>query len=157
MEVTARQAEELFQFLRPDQVVRLSAAAEPVSFKSGETIYERGEDAAFIYVVVEGRISLLLPGSEGLHVVVNEVGEGELFGVCVCLGVPTYSVTAQCSEESWLLRIDAGLLKRLMDQDPEIGYALETQIARIYYGRYTDAVKRLSGILTHIGVEHECR
>jgi CRP-like cAMP-binding protein len=156
VEVTAKQAEELFQFLRPEQVVRLSSVAEPVSFKPGATVYEQGSEATYLYVVLSGRVELLLPGRDGVYVLVNEIGVGELFGVCVCLGVPSYSVTARCSEDAWLLRVDAEVLKRLMDGDPEIGYALETQIAKIYYGRYGEAMRRLSGIVAHVGVGSEC-
>jgi len=152
MEITGRQSEELFQFLRPEQVVGLNKAAEPVSFKPGEVVYERGGPATYMYVVISGEIALHVPGDDGMNVLVNEVGPGELFGVCVCLGVEHYTTTAMCSENAWLLRIEAAMLKRLMDEDVEIGYALQTEIARIYFERYVDAMRRLSGVLVHVGV-----
>ena len=151
MQVTERQAEELFRFLRPEQVVRLNKAAEPVSFKPGEVVYERGAPATYMYVVISGKIALHVPSADGMNVMVNEVGKGQLFGVCVCLGVDCYTTTAVCAEDAWLLRIEAAVLKRLMDQDVEIGYALQTEIAGIYFGRYVDAIQRLSGVLVHVG------
>ena len=151
MQVADSQSEELFQFLRPEQVVGLNKAAEPVSFKPGELVYERGSPATYMYVVITGKIALHVPGDDGLNVLVNEVGTGQLFGVCVCLGVERYTTTAKCSEDSWLLRIEAAVLKQLMDRDVEIGYALQTEIARIYFGRYVDAMRRLSGVLVNVG------
>jgi CRP-like cAMP-binding protein len=151
MQVTERLAEELFRFLRPEQVVRLNRAAEPVSFKPGDVVYESDAPATYMYVVISGKIALHVPSDDGLNVLVNEVGTGQLFGVCVCLGVECYTTTAMCSEHAWLLRIEAAVLKRLMDQDVEIGYALQTEIARIYFGRYVDAIRRLSGVLVHVG------
>jgi thioredoxin reductase (NADPH) len=153
MEVTARHAQELFQFLRPDQVIRLSKVAQPASFKTGETVYERGASATYMYVVVSGRIALLAPGADGVDVLVNELGEGELFGVCVCLGVDSYSVTARCEEDAWLLRMEAAAVKRLIDEDVAIGYGLATQIAKIYFARYIATVRRLTAIITHIPLE----
>ena len=151
MEANERQSEELFQFLSPEQVVGLNKAAEPVSFKPGEMVYEGGAPATYMYVVISGKIALHVPSEDGMNVLVNEVGTGQLFGVCVCLGVECYTTTAMCSEDAWLLRIEAAVLKRLMDQDVQIGYALQTEIARIYFGRYVDAMRRLSGVLVHVG------
>ena len=155
MEITAKQAEELFQFLRPEQVVELNAAAEPVSFKPGDTVYRQGSKATYMYVVVSGKIALYAPGEDGVDVMVNELGAGKLFGVCVCLGVDAYTVTAECSEDAWLLRINADVLKGLMDEDKEIGYALERQIARIYFGRYVHATRRLREVVAQVGAIHD--
>jgi CRP-like cAMP-binding protein len=155
MEVTARQAEELFQFLRPEQVVALNAAAEPVSFKPGETVYRQGSPATYMYVVASGTIALYSPGDDGVDVQINQLGPGKLFGVCVCLGVDEYTATAQCSEDAWLLRINAEVLKGLMDRDTEIGYALEKQIAKIYFNRYVNATRRLREVVTQVGEIHD--
>jgi CRP-like cAMP-binding protein len=155
MEVTAKQAEELFQFLRPEQVVAVNAAAEPVSFKPGETVYRQGSPATYLYVVVSGKIALYSPGDDGVDVQINELGPGKLFGVCVCLGVDKYTATAVCSEDAWLLRINAEVLKGLMDRDPEIGYALEKQIAKIYFNRYVNATRRLREVVSEVGAIHD--
>jgi CRP-like cAMP-binding protein len=155
MQVTAKQAEELFQFLRPEQVVALNAAAEPVSFGPGETVYRHGSRATSMYVVVSGKIALYAPGQDGVDVRINELGPGKLFGVCMCVGADTYTTTAQCTEDAWLLRLDAEMLQRLMEQDREIGYALEKQIARIYFNRYVNATRRLSEVVGQIGAIHD--
>jgi CRP-like cAMP-binding protein len=156
MQVTEQQAQELFQFLRPDKVTILNHSAEPVSFKAGETVYDEGSKAHSMYVVISGKVALLKPGADGVHVRVNEIGEGQLFGVCVCLGIDAYTTTAQCAEDAWLLRVDADVLKRLMDEDCTMGYALQTQIARIYFGRYANAMRRLGAIVTNASVEPAC-
>ena len=150
MEVTEKQAQELFQFLRPVQVMQLSQAAEPVCFNAGETVYRQGEKATYMYVVISGKIALLSPGEDAPNVLVNELGEGKLFGVCVCVGVDSYTVTAQCVEDAWLLRIKTDALKKLMEDDFEVGYALQTQIAKIYFRRYVNSTRRLSAIVSHI-------
>jgi CRP-like cAMP-binding protein len=154
MEVTEKQAQELFRFLPPVQVMQLNQAAEPVSFKSGETVYRRGERATFMYVVISGKIALLAPGDKEANVLVNELGEGKLFGVCVCVGVDSYTVTAKCVEEAWLLRIKTDVLKKLMEDDFEVGYALQKQIAQIYFRRYANSTRQLSAIVSNIPMKH---
>jgi len=156
MEVTEQQAQELFCFLRADKVAILNNSAEPVSFKAGDTVYEEGSPATYMYVVISGKVALLKPRDDSINVRVNEICKGELFGVCVCLGVDAYTTTAQCSEDAWLLRIETDVLKRLMDEDCAMGYALQTQIARIYFGRYANTMQRLGAILTNVSIEPVC-
>jgi CRP/FNR family transcriptional regulator len=155
LDITAKQAEELFKFLRPHQMVAVNAAAETVSYKPGEVVYTQGSDATFLYVVATGKIALMAPGPHGVDVQINELGPGKLFGVCMCLGVDAYTTTALCTEEAWLRRINAEKLQRLMDDDREIGYALEKEIARIYFNRYVNVTRRLSEVVAQVGAIHD--
>jgi CRP-like cAMP-binding protein len=147
------EAHEVFRYLRPDQLRTVSDAAEPVSFRAGETVYRQGERAECLYVVLSGRVALSLPGRGGVSVLVDQLGAGEMFGSCVCLDLADYTVTAQCSEASELLRIEASVLKRLMDQDLKMGYALQTQISKIYFKRYVDAMRKLQAIVMNLPLE----
>ena len=147
------EAYDVFRFLRPDQVRRLSDSAETVGVREGEFIYHRGERATHLYVVLTGQVALRLPVREGMSVLVDNLGPGAMFGSCVCLDLPTYSVAAQCMERSRLLRIDAGLLKRLMDDDLPMGYALQTEISKTYFSRYLDAMGKLQAVVLNLPLE----
>jgi len=147
------EAHEVFSYLRPDQVRAVSEAAEPLSYRAGETVYRQGGSAEYLYVVLAGRVDLSLPGRGDVSVLVDRLGVGEMFGSCVCLDLAEYSVTAQCAEDSDLLRIDASVLKRLMDQDLRMGYALQTRISKIYFGRYVDAMRKLQAIVMNLPLE----
>jgi len=94
-----------------------------------------------------------VPAGQAFSVLVDRLGVGEMFGSCVCLDLAEYSVTAQCAEDSDLLRIDASVLKRLMDQDLRMGYALQTRISKIYFGRYVDAMRKLQAIVMNLPLE----
>jgi CRP/FNR family cyclic AMP-dependent transcriptional regulator len=153
MQTMTLEAHEVFSYLRPDQLGAVSEAAEPVSRRAGETVYRQGERADFLYVVLTGRVALSLPGRGDVSVLVDHLGAGEMFGSCVCLDLAEYSVTAQCVEDSELLRIEASVLKRLMDQDLKMGYALQTRISKIYFGRYVDAMRKLQAIVMNLPLE----
>lgn len=147
------EAYDVFRFLRPDQVRRLSDSAETVTLSEGEFIYHRGEMATHLYVVLSGRVTLRLPIREGMNVLVDDLGRGAMFGSCVCLDLPTYTVSAQCMQPCELLRIDAGLLKRLMDDDLRMGYALQTEISKTYFSRYLDAMGKLQAVVLNLPLE----
>jgi CRP-like cAMP-binding protein len=153
MAVAQLERHEVFQFLRPDQVMAISEAAEVVEYRVGETIYRKGEPAASFYVVLDGQVSLRLPGKAGITVQVDELTTGAMFGSCVCFQFAEYSLTAQCTSDARILKLDAATLKELMDKDLVMGYAIQTQISRIYFNRYLDTMKKLQSIVLNLPLE----
>ena len=153
MAVAQLERNEVFQFLRPEQVMAISDAAKVMEYRSGDTVYEMGEPARYFYVVLDGQVSLRLPGGSGVSIQVDELTRGAMFGSCVCFDLVDYSVSAQCTSESRLLRLDAATLKELMDQDLVMGYAIQTQISRLYFKRYLDTMKKLQAIVMNLPLE----
>ena len=131
----------------------ISDAANVAEFRAGDTVYRMGEPARYFYVVLEGQVSLRLPGRTGVNVQIDELTQGAMFGSCVCFDLVNYSLTALCSTDCRLLRIDAATLKQLMDKDLVMGYAIQTQISRIYFNRYLDTMKKLQAIVMNLPLE----
>jgi CRP-like cAMP-binding protein len=144
---------EVFQFLRPDQLRAISDVAEVREYQAGETIYERGSKADHFYVVLEGQVSLRLPGQSGVSVQIDELTEGAVFGSCVCFQFVEYSLNAQCTRDSKVLKIESATLKELMDEDLLMGYTIQTQISRIYFNRYIETMKKLQSIVMNLPLE----
>jgi CRP-like cAMP-binding protein len=146
---------EVFQFLRPDQVRAISDVAQVVEFAAGDTIYERGVKADHLYVVLDGQVSLRLPGQSGVSIQIDELTEGAIFGSCICFQLVDYSLNAQCTSDSKVLKIESTTLKELMDQDLLMGYTIQTQISRIYFNRYIQTMKKLQSIVMNLPLETE--
>lgn len=144
---------EVFQFLRPDQVKKISEVAEEVSYAGGETIYEMGARADHFYIVLEGQVSLRLPGYRGVSIQIDELTTGAIFGSCVCFQLTNYSLNAQCTSDSRLLKISSITLKDLMDEDLVMGYTIQTQISRIYFQRYIETMNKLQSIVMNLPLE----
>ena len=147
------EGQEVFQFLRPEQVKAISDVAEVVEFQAGDTIYEKDSPAEFFYVVLEGQVSLRLPGQSGVSLQVDELTKGAMFGSCVCFQFVDYSLNAQCTTDARLLKIESATLKELMDGDLVLGYTIQTQISRIYFHRYIDTMKKLQSIVLNLPLE----
>lgn len=146
-------AKEVFDFLRPDQVNAISEASETLNCVAGETVYERGAKADHFFTVLKGRVALRLAGKEGVRIVIDEVTNGAMFGSCVCFNRDSYALTAQCTEDSEILKVEGAVLKNLMDEDLMMGYGLQTRISEIYFTRYTDTMKKLQAIVMNIPIE----
>jgi CRP-like cAMP-binding protein len=146
---------EVFQFLRPDQVRVISDVAQVVEYQAGETIYEKGAKADYFYVVLDGQVSLRLPGQSGVSIQIDELTGGAVFGSCICFQLVEYSLNAQCTRDSSLLKIESATLKELMDEDLLMGYTIQTQISRIYFNRYIETMKKLQSIVMNLPLETE--
>ena len=144
---------EVFQFLRPDQLRAISDVARVVEYDAGQTIYERGTKADHFFVVLEGQVSLRLPGQNGVSIQIDELTEGAVFGSCVCFQLVDYTLNAQCTRDSKVLKIESATLKELMDQDLLMGYTIQTQISRIYFNRYIETMKKLQSIVMNLPLE----
>jgi CRP-like cAMP-binding protein len=146
-------AHEVFGFLRPDQVDAISDRAERVRLPAGATVYERGIKAEYLYTVLDGEVTLRLPGKGGLSVIIDQLRRGDMFGSCVCFQRDSYALTAQCTKDSELLKIESTALKRLMDDDLRMGYALQTRISAVYFGRYIETMRKLQAITLSLPIE----
>lgn len=149
------EAQDVFSFMRPEQVNALSNASDIIDYKAGDTVYYRGEKAKHMYVVLRGEVSLRLPGKGGFTIPIDVVTPGAIFGSCQCFDIDTYSTTAQCTQDSRLMRIDAKVLERLMDEDLPMGYVMQRRIAAIYFNRYLETMKKLQAIVMNLPIEAE--
>jgi CRP-like cAMP-binding protein len=144
---------EIFQHLRPEQIKKISGAAEVVDHQAGDTIYFKGAKATHFFVVLSGQVSLRMPGKAGVSIQIDEALPGDMFGSCVCFGLVNYALTAQCTLDSQLLKIEAAVLKELMDEDLMMGYVIQTQISAIYFARYVETMKKLQAIFMNLPIE----
>jgi CRP-like cAMP-binding protein len=149
------ESREVFEFLRPEQVRALSDAAEEISLRAGEFVYHQGTPADHFFVLLSGQVALRLRQNKGMTLQINELTSGAMFGSCVCFEVPNYSLTAQCTEDARLLSIRADSLKRLMEDDLLMGYAIQVRISRVYFRRYIDTMRMLQAIVQMIPLRPE--
>jgi CRP-like cAMP-binding protein len=147
------ESQDVFGFLLPKQVHAISEAAQAIGVQAGEAVYSQGEPADFMYVVLDGEVMLRLPGRGGVSVPIDVVGAGAMFGSCMCFDIATYSTTAQCISDARLLKIRASAIKKLMDDDPRMGYALQRRISQIYFRRYLDTMRKLQTVVMSLPVE----
>ncbi|MCU0305261.1 MAG: cyclic nucleotide-binding domain-containing protein [Thermoanaerobaculales bacterium] len=153
MSVERLEGHEVFQFLRPEQLETISDVAEIVELEAGDVVYRKSTRADHFYVLLEGQVALRLPGKAGVSLQVEELTPGAMFGSCVCFKLTDYSLEARCTTDSKLLKIESATLRKLMDRDLVLGYTIQTQISRIYFHRYLDAMKKLQAIVLNLPLE----
>lgn len=137
------QKENVFGFMTPEQIDALSNASEVIEKQTGDTIYQRGENTKYFYVVLDGSVALRLPENGSESILIDEIEAGNMFGSCISLEFGTYFCSAQCTKQAHLLRVDTATLKKILDRDCCMGYAIQSRISQIYFERYMKTMKKL--------------
>jgi len=154
MAVSTLNRQELFKFLRPDQVNVLSKYSDLLEFKPGAMVYHRGAKADFFYIVISGKVALRLPGkSKNSDILIEEVGEGGMFGGSIAFALDSYFLNAQCIDKTEILRINSSVLREIMEEDKNIGFTVQAEISKNYYMRYIDTMKKLQALVMNVPEE----
>ena len=141
--MTERMVEILKQTM-PFQVVgdgllrRIAALGRRVSYEQGAVIYEAGDVADDIYIIVSGRVEHALePGAQARRPV-KMLGAGDVFGWAALLEkYPHRLAKAVCQEATEIIRISGDELLRMLETDPEAGDVVMSRFATMITGDYT--------------------
>ena len=109
--------------LGDERLAKIAALATKVEAPRGAVLFEEGEPADEIYLIVDGRLALTVAAGPGQETVLLTLGPGELTGWS---GLKPHGrvATARVQRDSTLLRLPADALLALCDEDHEIGYAV---------------------------------
>ena len=139
---------ELFQAFSFEEVERISEISGPKKYGVADRVFRRGEFGSHFFVVLEGRVSLLLPSEEEVSsLVVGRMEEGDIFGLSPLLGFDRYTTTAECTEECSVLAVAAEPFRLLLEANPAVGLNTMTVMARAYFSRYIDTLSRFQDVL----------
>jgi CRP-like cAMP-binding protein len=146
-------AQDVFGFLLPEQVNAIADASERLACQAGDFVYEKGDKADYFFVVLDGEVTLRLPTQGGLSLVIDQMGKGEIFGGPLGQKRRSYALSAQCTRNAKLLKIEISVMKKLMEKDMRMGLHLQRHVANAYFNRYIDTMKKLQAIVMNIPVE----
>lgn len=115
----------LFKGCTDSSLDAIAGIAKELNLEKGQVIYGPGDEAVYVYVLVEGIVTFLnQSGLEFLNVQ-REMDRSMIFGWIAL--VPEHKErigTAQLLEDSKVLAIDGERLKAILDQDTKSGYAV---------------------------------
>src|SRR4030042_76536 len=113
---------ELFGTLSESQLSILLSHSSVESFPEGKTIFRQGDEANYLYVLIEGMLDLSIKTGEKYDFLTSKVEkEGAAFGIPSLIEPFRYNVTATCLKPSKVLVINAGHVKTDMEKDPKMG------------------------------------
>jgi len=141
----------LFSNFSVDKVHQISGFSERRKFRKDERVFDHGDKASHVFVLLQGSVFLHLPAKpEEFRIIISKVEVGDLFGMSSLLGAERYTMEAKCIEASDVLMIDAKKFRNLLETDSAVGYGVMNEVAITYLSRYMEILARLQGIVTQI-------
>jgi len=129
---------DVFKGLTENEVKALSDISEKVDLKAGQFVFREGEEARDLFILLAGRVSMLLEVGRGREAVVHSVDAGEAFGWSALVQPYRFTATAKALEESRVVAVDGQALKKLMDKDCYLGFVIMEKLAELISSRLRD-------------------
>jgi CRP-like cAMP-binding protein len=130
-----------------DQMDLLKPLFEELSFRAGTLIFQQGESAIFLYLVINGKVDVSFKPYDGMPITVSHVGKGGLFGWSAVVGSDKYTSSATAIEAGKAFRVRGSELRRFCIEHPEAGKVILEHLADGASSRWKDAHKQVKSIL----------
>jgi len=129
MATTTIQQLKLFQDLSPAQYAILQRLFSPRYEPQGAVIFEQGEPASALYILVAGEIDIRFKPEDGTELTMTHVHPESVIGWSAALGNPLYTSTAICLSDCQMLSIRGQDLRQLCENHPETGLVILERLA----------------------------
>lgn len=118
-----------------DHLEVLAEAARDVRFPAKHRLFEDGGYATRFWLIQSGRVSLdlCLPGDG--TVILENIGMGELLGVSWLFPPYKWGFGAVAVTPVEAFELDAPIVRKLCNADPELGYEFCMRVSRVLAGR----------------------
>jgi len=146
----------LFKGLDADTLQLLEPLFEPYSSLAETTIFEQGEPAHFLYLILEGTIEILYKPYDGPPLTVTTVTEGNIVGWSAAVGNITYSSGAICKDDCYTIRMSSRDLQKLCAREPEAARLILDRLADSVSSRWQDAKSQIQTLLNHSVSARQC-
>lgn len=126
----------LFHGLTPEQCNLLQEMIRERKITAGEVIFEQGDPATSMYIVIHGMIAVRHKPYEEPWLDVAKIQEDGIFGWSAVLGHKHYTSSAIALVDSSLIAINGYQLRSLCLQRPDMGVILLERLATAIADRY---------------------
>ena len=137
---------EIFSLLTSNQIDELSEIAIIKDFGEGQNVYDQGEEAKNLFILLEGEVSLKIPSYkdksiEDFSLEIDKIlHQGELFGTNLLFDVKRYMTRAKVVKPSKIMIIDAERFLEIIRQNKS-EFVVLSYLAKVYFQRYVNAMK----------------
>jgi thioredoxin reductase (NADPH) len=149
-EITATPRDaEMFPTLLPAQVERMRRAGTERAFGAGEVLFDQGDAAPRVLVVIEGSIEVVHPGAAGEHLIAVH-HPGNFTGEIDVLAGTRSMVRGRGRSAGRVIEIDRAALRTVLSTDAEIGETL----MRAFILRRSGLISQDAGDVVLLGSRH---
>lgn len=128
----------LFAGIDSSQLKLLAFHSQPMEFKAGENLITQGEQGKAAYVILEGRVKIVLEGDH--EIVLAERGENTLLGELSLLSDSVTTATVRAETKVTALEIKKEMFIQLLESDAVVA----SHVARVISDKLVESLQLLS-------------
>lgn len=121
-----------FSRLEDEEIERIARIAKLKTVKAGESVDVQGEPATKFYILVSGRMAVVLTLDFGVaHQTyqVTTLGPGDMFAWSGLVGNPHYTAGSRAVTPCSYLEFEVSELERLFEENPKLSYVMMRLVA----------------------------
>jgi CRP-like cAMP-binding protein len=122
---------ELFEDIESEQLAKIKPLFKPCQYQAGETIFEQGQQAESLFILVDGVVAIRFDPHDGEILTVATIEKDGVFGWSAVFGSDTYTSGAICMEDAQLLCVDGCDLKEFNKKDPKTCILILNRLAKV--------------------------
>ena len=131
---------QIFRGLNHEQLAEIIKFCEEAEFQPGTKLFEQGEDAVYLWIVKEGQVDLrfdVAGSTSSEENTISSISEAGAFGWSSFASPNKYRLAGYCvGKPCKLIKVDREGLRRLFDNDSDIGYAVISNVATVVGTRF---------------------
>lgn len=120
----------MFRGLAPDDQARITALATVREFARGDLLWNMGDPADALTVIVKGRVKIVRHADAG-DVILEIFGDGESVGAIAVYNYMPYPAAAVAMEPTSVLVLPRREYFELLDRNPEFARAIIRELTRL--------------------------
>lgn len=134
----------IFAGVSDHEIEKLASRFTARTFSQGEYLFHEREPATLFYLIIEGRVKILQTSVEGLEVILNVFGPGELIGALPTLGQGNYPASGEALTDVIVYEITPLNFEDILLHHPKI----TLNLLRFVTGRLQSAHRQLRVMAT---------
>ena len=119
----------LFRDVTAQTRAEISRIAAEESHEAGKLLFEAGDAAEHLYMLVEGRVRLSTRGTGHIAHIVSDAGDA--VGWSSMAGNEAYTASAECLGPVKVLKFDTDRLVKVLEKDPVSGMSFYRRLAEV--------------------------
>jgi CRP-like cAMP-binding protein len=138
-----------FYGLSAPEIQLLAPFFAPQTWVAGTVVFEQGDYAEYLYLVVSGEVTIRYKPEDGPVMNMTRVQMGGICGWSAAMGNPAYTSGAVCALDSELLRIRGVDLRALCEKHPDLGKVILERLSAIIAERQHNQQSQVNTMLTN--------
>jgi len=137
----------LFEDLSAEQSSMLMAAFEAFTCQPGTVIFEQGDPAQHLYLILKGKAIISYKPYDGPRIIITRLKDGDVFGWSAVVGGNKYSSSVASETALETIRIRRDYLLNLISRHPNTGKIIIDRLALNVSPRWENAHEQIKPLI----------